>query len=344
MKRVIALTAAMLVIVCLTSCSGTNSDQEASQNSVADNVQQVETKDAEKEDSRPDTSVQTLKLDEVNTVENYLDFSLVKVETTKVIKNPVGSWTSYECAYGNTYVDVVLDVTNTSASAIRSDMILAATASNDSGSLYTCDLYAQEFTDGSLSEYESINPLANARLHCGISVPEGEDDLTIKLDVNGQLYQYKYTLGEASVTETPLKKGQTIEEEDFASVKFVDTEYTSDLLPSNTSGSYRHYECENKDSVYLAVKFDITNLQSSQKDVDSFVGVKVVYDNKYNYSGFCVVEDSDGKGFSSYEDLAPMSKRTVYCLIEVPKAVKDKTGDLIVTFAGTEYTYSFNSK
>ena len=61
--------------------------------------------------------------------------------------------------------------------------------------------------------------------------------------------------------------------------------------------------------------------------------------NKYTYTGFIVVEDTDGKGFSTYEDIAPLTTRTAYYLIEVPNTVKDKSYELTIAFNTEEYTY-----
>lgn len=121
---------------------------------------------------------------------------------------------------------------------------------------------------------------------------------------------------------------------------FNGIEYTDDLLPSNTSGAYSHYDIDNSSNTYLVAKFDITNYMSSEKDCDTFIGIKALYLDKYTYTGFVVVEDDDGKGFSSYEDISPLSTRHFYYLIEVPKTVVENDVTLTISFNGKEYTYT----
>ena len=47
--------------------------------------------------------------------------------------------------------------------------------------------------------------------------------------------------------------------------------------------------------------------------------MNLTYMDKYHYDGFVVVEDEDGRGFDTYEDITPLSTRHFYYLIEVPK-------------------------
>lgn len=138
-----------------------------------------------------------------------------------------------------------------------------------------------------------------------------------------------------------LQVGSVLESDDFAKIIFNGIEYTQDVLPSNTSGSYRHYEIDNKDNTYLVVKMDITNYQDTSKRCDTFVGVKAEYMDKYTYTGFVVVQDSDEKGFSAYESISPLSEREFYYLIEVPKSVIENELEVKISFDGKEYSYYY---
>lgn len=285
---------------------------------------------------------QTLALDQPNSVADRLDFTLVKIQTTNKIEASMSGGGYYEnSAAGETYIDVVLDMTNRGTETVNSDDVLTAVAVNSSGTEFPCHLYAVE-TDqnSSISSYENIAPLATVRFHCGISVPESETALTIKLNINGEEYGCAYNMGDKVATVTPLPVGQSIDDEVFAKLQFQGVEYTGDLLPSNTSKSYSHYEVDSPDNVCLVAKFDVTNYQETAKEEDAFVSVKAVYMDKYTYTGFAVVEDTDGAGFGRYEDIDPLTTRHLFVLIEVPKVVTDKPADLQIYFNGTEYTYT----
>ena len=134
--------------------------------------------------------------------------------------------------------------------------------------------------------------------------------------------------------------GATLEETDYATFRCNSVSYTDDLLPSNVDGVYTHYEIDDPNSTYLVVQYDITNLQGSGKALDSFVGVTAVYMGKYTYTGFTVMEDEDGAGFTSYSDIAPLTTRRLYCLIKVPKSVTENEVTLTLFFHGKEYVYT----
>lgn len=292
--------------------------------------------------NKEDSKSTELTLATENNVADYADFTLFKVSTAKKITASVAGDIYFENNNaGETFVDIILDWTNTSSETISSDDIVVASATNRSGTEYTNCLYAVETNNATyLSQYKNIAPLSTVRLHCAISVPESETDLTLKIVVNDKEYTYGYSLGNVASSAKDLKVGDTIEEVDFATLVFNGIEYTDDLLPSNTSGSYRHYEVDNAPNTYLVVKFDITNYMSGEKDCETFAGVKAMYMDKYTYTGFVVVEDEDGKGFTSYESIAPLSTRHFYYLIEVPKTVTENEVDLTISFNGDEYIFT----
>lgn len=326
-KKALIIVLCLCLVAALAACAG-NKEQETG--TTASTTQKQEEAGSE------------LSLSVENTVENYADFSLFKITTGKKVTASMDGGIYYENKNaGETYVDVVLDLTNTSANAIESESIVALSAVNSAGVEYKCNLYAVE-TDNStsLSQYESIAPLSKVRIHCAVSVPENETDLTLNLAVNGKIFSCAYNVGEAVSNVKVIKAGEEIEEEDFAKMVFKGIEYTSDLLPSNTNGAYSHYEVDNKENVYLVARFDITNYASSDKKCDTFAGVKATYMDKYTYTGFVVVEDEDEKGFSSYESVSPLMTRHFYYLIEVPKTVSSNPVTLTISFNGQEYAFT----
>lgn len=322
-KKVLAIVLCLCMLMALAACGG--------------NTGEGNTDDSKKEETKAELVVSAK-----NTVENYADFTLFKIETAKKVTASVGGGIYYENKNsGETYVDMVLDITNTSAAAIQSGDIVAVSAKSATGTEYPCNLYAVETNNATyLSQYESIAPLTTVRLHCAVSVPESETEFTLKLTVNGSEYSYDYKVGDAVNSAKEIKAGDTVEEADFATMLFKGIEYTDDLLPSNTSGSYRHYNVDNSANTYLVVKFDITNYSANDKKCDTFAGVKATYMDKYTYTGFVVVENEDGKGFSSYESVSPLTTRNFYCLIEVPKTVSSNPVTLTISFNGNEYTFA----
>lgn len=324
MKKILSFLLTSIMCMSLCACGGnTNANNDSS-------VSETEPKEAE------------LVLATQNTVADYADFTLFKVVTGKKVTASIAGGTYYENNNsGETYVDIILDLTNISTETISSEDVVTASAFNSNGTEYTNCLYAIETNNATyLSQYENISPLSTVRLHCAISVPEIETDLTLKLMVKDKEYIYSYSLGEVASSAKEIKVGESVEEADYATLMFNGIEYTDDLLPSNTSGFYSHYNIDNASDTYLVVKFDVTNYMSSDRDCENFVGITALYLDKYTYTGFVVVEDDDGRGFSSYENISPLSTRHFYYLIEVPKTVVENDVTLTISFNGKEYTYT----
>lgn len=282
-----------------------------------------------------------LILGQLNSIENVAEFTMFKVQTTPKITASLDGGLFYENQNsGETYVDIIFDIKNLKAENVSSEDFLVASAEGSDGTQYAPSLYAIETNNGTyVSAYENIAPLSTARFHCGISVPETETSLKINIAVGEEKYFYNYSVGAKVDQAVTIAKGEKIEAEDFAEFVFKGIEYTDDLLPSNTNNAYSHYEVDDKDNTYLVVKYYLKNLQGSAKQADTFVGIKAVYMDKYTYTGFVVVEDKDGRGFSSYDSIKPLSTGKCYCLIEVPKSVAENEVTLEISFDSKDYTF-----
>lgn len=334
MKKLTALLLTVLFVFTLCAC-GSGSSFMNQLNDLSNTVPNIN-------DGGQSTTAK-LTVGTANSVPGYADFTLFKIYSSKKVTAAMGGGIYYENdETGSTYVDVVLDWTNTSTETITNRDLVSAYAVNASGTEYKSCLYVVE-TDNytSVSQFENVAPLSKVRLHCGISVPETETALTVVLDVKGQKYTVDYSMGSVQSNAASLSVGQAVEAADYATMVFNGIEYTDDLMPSNTSGFYTHYPIDDPaNNTFLIVKFDITNYQSTDRDCDTFVGVKATYMDKYTYTGSVVVEDEDGEGFSGYEDIAPLSTRHFYYMITVPKSVSAESVVLTVSFNGQEYTYS----
>lgn len=323
-KLLVVIVALIAVIAVLAACGGKETT------SAGDNAGDSEDKKSTE-----------LILGELNTVENVAEIKLFKVMTTEKITASLDNSFYYNNDNPDEiYVDVIFDVKNLGAENVPCESFLTGKALGATGTEYSCRLYAVE-TDNftGISTFDNITPLSSARLHTAFSVPKAETELKMSFMVGNKEFSFSYTVGNVERKATVLKADDVIEAEDFANMTFKGIEYTDDLLPSNTSDFYTHYEVDSKDNTYLVVKYDIENFQGSAKDADSFVGVKAIYMGKYTYTGFVVVEDSDKKGFSSYDQIDPLTKRACYCLIEVPKSVSDKEVELEISFNSEEFIF-----
>ncbi len=352
MKKFLALLIALIMCMVLCACGGNSDTADAyadskdneKNNSVdedKDNKDDDDKADADKNDADKDevpvAKDGVLSLNKRYSVKDYADFKMIKVQTSDRIESPFGN-SYYSCPEGNQYVDIILEVTNTRTVNIDTDEFAIIKATGSTGIEYTSSFFGVETSDR-IDKYTNIIPLATAKLHCAVSVPLSETAVNITLTVNENVFTLKYKINDVISYAETLTVNQTIENKDYADLKFKGIEYTDDLLPSNTSGVYSHYDIDDVSNTYLVAKFDITSYLATSKDCDEFISVKAKYMNKYTYSGFVVMEDTDGKGFSSYDSIDPLSTRSLYYLIEIPKTVMENEVELTIYFNGTDYIF-----
>lgn len=284
-----------------------------------------------------------LPFGETVSVENYAEFRLRKIQTVEKLTGSMQGFLYYENEDPNdTYVDMIFDWTNTGNEAVNSQDLLEATATGADDAKYKKCMYAVESSDYSnLNQYFDINPGSKVRLHCAISVPKSETDLTIKLKIDGKNYTMDYTVGTTLRDAKEIKAGDTLNALDYAEMMLCSVSYADEVLPSDTSGYYSSYKISDSANTYLVVNMDIVNYMSSAASLEDFVDIRVCYMDKYQYTGFIVAQDEDGTGFSySFEQILPLTKRSCYYLIEVPKSVTENPATITFFFAGEEYTYS----
>lgn len=273
-------------------------------------------------------------------VPNYADFTLFKVMSGKKAAASVSDSIHFENQEeGQIYVDMILDITNTSEDFIPCAEVVKLSATNAKGESYPASIYAAETNERSiLTQYVDIAPLFTERLHCAISVPEEETDLTLKLTVKDKEYTYDYQVGNIDVFAEEIEKGDSVEEPGFADFKFKGIEYADKVMPSNAKDGYSGFQTSDPDNVFLVVKYDVTNRTSERKLSESFVGVQARFGEE-EYYGFLSVEDSEGAFLVSYEEIEPKDSRPFYFLFEVPKSVNKDDLFLTISFNGKEFHY-----
>lgn len=124
----------------------------------------------------------------------------------------------------------------------------------------------------------------------------------------------------------------------------IDHEFTQDLLPPNRGGFYTHYQVEDTNNVYLVVNLNVKNVAQINLGADTIANVEIIYDNKYTYSSFPVLEKKDGTGYdySNITDIAPLTSRKMCYLAEMPLEARDSglpVKAVITVGSGEEYEY-----
>lgn len=268
-------------------------------------------------------------------IEDIAEFSLFKIITTHKVVATNNSWYINPPSSDTTYIDVIFDYTNLKSSDVQLNEAIQMTVYGEDNVKNKDISYS---TENNYSPY-SFKPLTTNRLHCYLEIPSTEANYELEFLVGKKIYRCKYHTNDVVRTENYVLVGDVIKEEDFAEVIFNGIEYTSDLMPSNVLKAKNHLIVDDPSNTYLVAKFDITNLQNYARQAEEFLSAFAIYQGKYNYNGFLVVETDDGSYFSYYEDIEPLSTWKAYILIEVPIAVTESEAELTFMVNGKEYIY-----
>ena len=131
-------------------------------------------------------------------------------------------------------------------------------------------------------------------------------------------------------------------------MNFKKSDFISSLKPPKIKewSIYNYYKPKDSENLYADIVVDIKNLEGSEIDVsDLLSSIKAIYDKKYEYEGFVVMELADGSDFeeNSYK-IKPLQTRKIHILVEVPKIAKSDDKPVDLSFDIADQTYILNLK
>ena len=143
-------------------------------------------------------------------------------------------------------------------------------------------------------------------------------------------------------SENPMiSLGETIYTNDYE-FTLLNVELTYEVLPPNTSSVYTSYAAESG-KVYVHVEADVKNTMQRDIRIDELFTASVLYDGKYPYEGFTIVNDGDNRfdWVSSYVAATPLETCRAHSLVECPVEVDESGMPVLVklTLGDTVYEY-----
>ena len=212
-------------------------------------------------------------------------------------------------------------------------------------------------SDFTYSNITSIAPLATEYVHYLFQVPEqvehDQASLTAVLRIEGKEYRFDIRGGDgkAEVLPAPNASGKTkgeVQTGEVISLEGVCEFYvehavvTDDVMPPAADGVYSHYKAENG-KVYVDLCLAYKNLKSKGVDADSVLSGKLIYQGKYEYNGFSMIEE-DGRSdftYSNITSIAPLATEYLHYLFQVPEQVESEGGSLEIRFTVNGNTYFY---
>lgn len=175
-----------------------------------------------------------------------------------------------------------------------------------------------------------------------VSIIENEAIIATITNTNGamELTIIPENLRISSKVET-ISIGDVITTDDYE-LTLNNIEFTYELLPENTSSVYSSYPAESG-KVYIHVDADVKNTMQRDIRIGELFTASALYDGKYQYNGFTLVDDDNSFDWvSSYLAATPLETCGAHSLIECPVEVetsgKPVTIHLLIGNANYEYT------
>ena len=120
---------------------------------------------------------------------------------------------------------------------------------------------------------------------------------------------------------------------------FIDyIDITNDVTPPSASGYYSHYVAD-EGKAYVDICISYKNTATSDVSSDDVVDGTLIYDNKYEYSGFIVSEEDNRGDFTYYSYIVPLGTEYIHYLFDVPEEVanSEKPLEAKLKFGSDEY-------
>ncbi len=129
-----------------------------------------------------------------------------------------------------------------------------------------------------------------------------------------------------------VQENETVTKDGKYELTVVGHEFSKRVEPKDTSGFYTYYEAEKEGHQYLDIRYEYKNLDSVEQRSDKVLSMKIKFNDKYEYTGFCIIEKDDGDfTYSNITSIAPLTTGNMHYLFDVPDEVANSEGAVVAT-------------
>lgn len=320
----IAIITIMTSVIILSGCSSKTDESSVNSSAVSKN---------------------SVDLEGTNIVDEVVEYKVKQINTIEKLEPPITEsfYTFIKVKQeGNVFIDITIDMKYLgSESKYVDELIKPKIIIEDqeyTGRTVVEDDGGSDLTSGDIFKIDS---LSQQRVHIITEVPEASLDKEVHaiLTIDGKDFESKFNLQEVVPEKKVINVGDLLTAEDYMEVTIKSLEYTKNLEPSKPGNFYTHYEVDGQDKIYLVLGVNVKNLYEESLDVDKLLGVKVRYNEKYNYDSFAVAEEDDGSNltYANISSIDPLGNGIVYYLCEMPEEVQSGKVEVEIYLDGELY-------
>ena len=297
------------------------------------------------------------KILKTDVCEFYVEYT--KISDDVLPPSPKSVYSHYKADEGRKYVDICISYKNLSSKKIDADKIMTASLNFAGKYQYSGFSMIEEDNRGDFtySSITSVSPLSTEYIHYLFEITdemaESTGELVISFTIGSEKYAVIVREGDNGDVITPnsksvyktsgsLKKGELIVIPNVCEFNIDYDEITDDVLPLKPASVYSHYKADDG-KVYVNICFSYKNWKTKSVEADEVISAKLKYSDKYEYSGFSMIED-DNRGdftYSNITSIKPLFTEYIHYLFEVPNEIENETESIIITFTVGKNTYSY---
>lgn len=170
---------------------------------------------------------------------------------------------------------------------------------------------------------------------------EFENNVSNENDVNNNVSDISISSSDNSNTTNDVTKisiNDVVSKDSKYEISVIGYNFSKKILPPNTSGYYSYYEAKEDGHQYLDIKLNYKNLAGSEIDADEVGSIKIKFADKYEYTSFSIIEDSDGDfTYSNITPIAPLTTGKLHYLFDIPDEVANSSESIVAYITvGTE--------
>lgn len=164
---------------------------------------------------------------------------------------------------------------------------------------------------------------------------DSNDSISIK--------QNNDTVQNTQIKNKIIELNDVVIKDDVYELTYKGCEFTKKVLPPTLTTFYSYYQAKEEGHQYLVIKLDYKNLEGTSVESDEIATVNVKYNNKYEYTSFPVIVDSDGDfTYANITDINPLTVGQMYYLCDVPDEVANGTESIVAYVKISSETYEIH--
>lgn len=290
-------------------------------------------------------TVETLDTAQTYTIDDQLEFEIIKTSLTKEIA-PTNKNKTYQYLQPidqqHIFIDMILKTKNLSDKEYELHNIYQGTM-HFAQEEHDIELAIESSYFTQLSTTDTLKPHEERYVHLYCEVKnENEKDIQMDLKVMDQKeYQYTFSLEEVHEDSQVKSIGDVINCTS-SQIVLLDYQQSERIEPSQKGFFYSYHPTENDNQIFVVLSLEIQNQSSLDIDPSQYLYCEYQIDEDIIHSQI-ILESEDHESISKKGSILAGQKRTLYLAMPILKTQANKEGTLELFVEGNTYEIDWQS-